>query len=103
MAAMPANRTKTASTASKLPPMRPPERAETGAGTGNLCFTRNTVSILQDETVNNISIFHPEARSGDNLPFQRIFLYREFVTGDGIEEEDHALAVGHVFHEDRVE
>src|SRR5512140_137976 len=103
MAAMPPNRTRTARKASKLPPMRPPERSDTGAGAGNPCLTRNTVSILQDETVNNISIFHPEARSGGNLPFQRIFLYRELVTGDGIEEQDHALTVGHLFHEDRVE
>src|SRR5512140_1465795 len=103
MAAMPPNRTRTARKASKLPPMRPPERSDTGAGAGNPCLTRNTVSILQDETVNNISIFHPEARSGGNLPFQRIFLYRELVTGDGVEEQDHALAVGHLFHEDRVE
>src|SRR3970040_346921 len=41
--------------------------------------------------------------SSKNLSLQRSALNRELVTGDGVEEQDHALAVGHLLHEDGVE
>ena len=34
-----------------------------------------------------------EARTGDSLPLQGIFLNSKFVAGDGVEEQDHAFAV----------
>src|SRR5512141_1656326 len=44
-----------------------------------------------------------ETRNDEKLSFQRIFFDSKFITGDGVEEQDHALAVGHLLNEDRVE
>jgi len=69
----------------------------------NPSLSRNNVSILYCEAGNTLFDLCPETRNGCNLPFQRIFLDGELVAGNRVEEQDHAFAVGHLFHEDRVE